>query len=185
MLSKIVFVFIASIWDLAKFIQGLRLRTDCKILQNQEFKRLCISKYPTDLLIKYKDEMVKPKEICAIFQFPEDYRNHFFVSFGESTTINCALLQVTHWNSFRCKNSDGVWKDIGAVDGFIICIQLGFDPTDDLIRYCSPYNLRPTQFVALHYSTIDRTGSISVGYMKNTSLILWIKFIIIISLLAY
>lgn len=146
-----------------------RLSSRCKIVQNQELKRICISNYPGDAIIKYRDEMVSSKEIYTVFQFPEDHRNYFFLSIGESTINNCARLKVTDHNTFMCMTVEGNWDDIGIIDGFIICLESDLYLADDLIRYCAPYSIGPAAFAAYHYSAIGKKRLVSAGDKNQTS----------------
>lgn len=159
--------------------QCLRLSSRCKIVENQELKRICISNYPRDAIIKYRDEMVNSKEIYTVFQFPEDHRNYFFVTIGESTINNCARLKVTNQTTLMCMTIGGNWDDIGVIHGFIVCLESDLYLTDDLIRYCAPHSIGPAAFVAYHYSAIGRKRLVSAGNKKQTPSESLMKFLLL------
>ncbi|XP_054088594.1 uncharacterized protein LOC105216426 isoform X1 [Zeugodacus cucurbitae] len=139
----------------------MELPEDCVSLKYLKLKRICDGLYPAILAENYEDILADMNEPFAVFQFPYEDTNRYFLTFQHSDIFNCQYLQVIDVLNYRCSNESGETKDILMKRGIMRCMRYESDAIDLLLGMCSKQLNESSVFTALHYSqllTIPRSA---------------------------
>lgn len=149
---KILFVMVQFTIVAKKSVCEKQLNR-CNLLRTSEMARICIGAYPREIYFKYQDAVMEVGVPYAIFQLIDSSTNGYVISHYFSPLVKCVKAKLITPLQYNCTTKAEETELIKIDKGFMLCLNQNMQMADDLVKLCTGKQMRPSEFVALQYST--------------------------------